>query len=111
MARTVVVTGGASGIGRVIAERFANAGYGVHIFDIDAEAVAMAQSDNAAFSGTVGDVSVAADVEADFLRFISMRSKVAPQDIADMAVFLCSEGASRVTGQVIAVDGHSEWER
>lgn len=253
MARTVVVTGGASGIGRVIAERFADAGYRVHIFDINAEAVAMALGDNAAFSGTVGDVSVAADVaagmrdaeaamghvgvlvndaaipgprapveempdeewdrtmrvnlygpflwtkavvpgmkarregsivnistgsvrtlplnrsvynvskwgvegltktaarelgpwnvrvnaiqpgmvnnermravvqriadqegrpagevEAEFLQFISMRSKVEPEDIADMAVFLCSEGASRVTGQVVAVDGHIEWEQ
>ncbi len=253
MARTVVVTGGASGIGRVIAKRFADAEYSVHIFDINARAVAMALSDNAAFSGTVGDVSVAADVaagmrdaeaamgqvdvlvndaaipgprapveempddewdrtmrvnlygpflwtkavvpgmkvrregsivnistgsvrtlplnrsvynvskwgvegltktaarelgpwnvrvnaiqpgmvnnermrgvvqriadqegrpaaevEAEFLQFISMRSKVEPEDIADMAVFLCSEGASRVTGQVIAVDGHIEWEQ
>ncbi|MYJ18885.1 MAG: SDR family oxidoreductase [Gemmatimonadetes bacterium] len=253
MARTVVVTGGASGIGRVIAQRFADAGYRVHIFDINADAVRQALSENAAFSGTVGDVSVPAhvtrgmrdaeeamggvdvlvndaaipgprapveempddewdrtmrvnlygpflwtkavvtgmkarregsivnistgsvrtlplnrsvynvskwgvegltktaarelgpwnvrvnaiqpgmvnnermrmivqriadqegrstpEVEDEFLQFISMRCKVEPQDIADMAVFLSSEGASRVTGQVIAVDGHIEWEQ
>lgn len=253
MARTVVVTGGASGIGRVIAQRFAGAGYRVHIFDISAEAVSQALSETDAFSGTVGDVSVpadvargmreaeeamgrvdvlvndaaipgprapveempddewdrtmrvnlygpffwtkavvpgmkarregsivnistgsvrtlplnrsvynvskwgvegltktaarelgpwnvrvnaiqpgmvnnermrgivqriadqegrsAAEVETEFLQFISMRCKVEPEDIADMAVFLASEGASRVTGQVIAVDGHIEWEQ
>ena len=253
MARTVVVTGGASGIGRVIAQRFAEGGYLVHIFDINAGAVAQALSENATFSGTVGDVSLhqdvargmrdataamgrvdvlvndaaipgprapveempddewdrtmrvnlygpflwtkqvvpgmkarrggsivnistgsvrtlplnrsvynvskwgvegltktvarelgpwkirvnaiqpgmvnnermrgivqriadqegrpAAEVEAEFLQFISMRCKVEPEDIADMAVFLSSEGARHVTGQVIAVDGNIEWEQ
>ncbi|WP_375230793.1 SDR family oxidoreductase [Roseobacter sp. S98] len=38
----------------------------------------------------------------------SMRRFVEAQDIADMAVFLGSEAARSVTGQVIAVDGHTE---
>jgi len=38
----------------------------------------------------------------------SMRSFVEAMDIADMAVFLGSEAARRVSGQVIAVDGHTE---
>jgi enoyl-[acyl-carrier-protein] reductase (NADH) len=38
----------------------------------------------------------------------SMRAFVAAQDIADMAVFLGSEQARMVSGQVIAVDGHTE---
>lgn len=38
----------------------------------------------------------------------SMRTFVRASDVADMAVFLASEGAARVSGQVIAVDGHTE---
>jgi len=38
----------------------------------------------------------------------SMRCFVASEDVANMAVFLASKGARRVSGQVIAVDGHTE---
>ena len=38
----------------------------------------------------------------------SMRSFVTASDVADMAVFLASPAARRVSGQVIAVDGHTE---
>ncbi len=38
----------------------------------------------------------------------SMRTFVRAEDIADMAVFLASSGAQRVSGQVISVDGHTE---
>jgi enoyl-[acyl-carrier-protein] reductase (NADH) len=37
-----------------------------------------------------------------------MRSFVEARDIADMAVFLGSDQARMVSGQVIAVDGHTE---
>ena len=38
----------------------------------------------------------------------SMRRFVEAQDIANMAVFLGSDAARLVSGQVIAVDGHTE---
>ncbi|MCZ4257159.1 SDR family oxidoreductase [Sulfitobacter sp. G21635-S1] len=38
----------------------------------------------------------------------SMRSFVEARDVAEMAVFLASDAARRVSGQVIAVDGHTE---
>ncbi len=38
----------------------------------------------------------------------SMRTWVTAEDIAAMAVFLASPGARRVSGQIIAVDGHTE---
>lgn len=44
------------------------------------------------------------------LGFISMRTRVRPEDIANMALFLASDAAAHVTGQAIAVDGNVEWE-
>ena len=38
----------------------------------------------------------------------SMRRLVSPTDIANMAVFLASDAAQLVSGQAIAVDGHTE---
>jgi NAD(P)-dependent dehydrogenase (short-subunit alcohol dehydrogenase family) len=39
-----------------------------------------------------------------FLETTSMRSTVSAQDIANMALFLCSEAGARITGQAIPVD-------
>lgn len=52
-----------------------------------------------------------AEAEAGFLDFISMRSKVQPEEIANLAVFLASPAARHITGQLIGVDGNIEWEQ
>lgn len=49
-------------------------------------------------------------LEQTFLDYISMRTKVQPEDIANMAVFLASEKARFITGQLVSVDGNIEWE-
>ena len=46
-------------------------------------------------------------VRSGYVSGTSMQSFVRPSDIADMAVFLSSPKAQHVTGQVIAVDGHT----
>jgi NAD(P)-dependent dehydrogenase (short-subunit alcohol dehydrogenase family) len=43
-----------------------------------------------------------------YLRQTSMRTFITADDVANMAVFLASEGAARVSGQVIAIDGYTE---
>jgi NAD(P)-dependent dehydrogenase (short-subunit alcohol dehydrogenase family) len=37
-----------------------------------------------------------------------MMKLIRPEDIAEMAVFLASEKAALISGQVIAVDGHTQ---
>ena len=46
-------------------------------------------------------------VYAGYAGGTSMGRFIQASDIADMAVFLGSEGAQMVSGQVIAVDGHT----
>lgn len=48
--------------------------------------------------------------ERKFLEFVSMRTKVSPQDVAELILFLASDAARHITGQIIAVDGGVEWE-
>jgi len=37
-----------------------------------------------------------------------MLKLVRPEDVAEMAVFLASDKATLISGQVIAVDGHTQ---
>jgi len=57
----------------------------------------------AAEKGTTRDA-----IYAGYTSGVSMKTFVWPEDIAEMAAFLASDGARFVSGQVIAVDGHTE---
>jgi len=48
--------------------------------------------------------------EAEFLRFVSMKTWIQPSEVADLAVFLTSDKGRHITGQEIGVDGLIEWE-
>jgi NAD(P)-dependent dehydrogenase (short-subunit alcohol dehydrogenase family) len=51
------------------------------------------------------------DAETEFLKYISLKSWIAPNEIADTAYYLASNQARHITGQEIAVDGNCEWEQ
>jgi enoyl-[acyl-carrier-protein] reductase (NADH) len=48
------------------------------------------------------------EVYDGYARGTSMRSFVTAQDVANTAVFLGSDAARLISGQTIAVDGHTE---
>lgn len=50
----------------------------------------------------------AVEIEAQYSQGVSLRRFVSPEDIADMAIFLASDAARQITGQAMAVDGHTE---
>jgi NAD(P)-dependent dehydrogenase (short-subunit alcohol dehydrogenase family) len=57
------------------------------------------------------DAGISVDeVRKQELQFVSMRSMVEMQEVAQMILYLTSEHAVHVTGQVISVDGNHEWE-
>jgi len=49
-------------------------------------------------------------MKESLLRFISMRTMIEPEELADMVLFLASDKARHVTGQIIEVSGLVEWE-
>lgn len=49
-----------------------------------------------------------ADIRDLYVRGVSLRSWVTQPDIADMALFLASPMGAKISGQAMAVDGHTE---
>lgn len=71
--------------------------------------------DNQRFKNVIGRIAEQSgrryeEVEQEQLQYISMRTKISPAELADMVLFLCSDSAKHVTGQLIGVDGNLEWE-
>ena len=47
-------------------------------------------------------------IRQTYLRQTSLRTFVRPEDVASLALFLCSDAGARISGQSLAVDGHTE---
>ncbi|HIL20284.1 MAG TPA: SDR family oxidoreductase, partial [Candidatus Thioglobus sp.] len=48
------------------------------------------------------------EIRENYVKGVSMKTWVDASDIADMAVFLASNKAAKVSGQVISIDGNTE---
>lgn len=52
---------------------------------------------------------IAADeIRAAYQKQVSMQTFIDPHEIADMAVFICSDKGRSISGQALSVDGHTE---
>jgi NAD(P)-dependent dehydrogenase (short-subunit alcohol dehydrogenase family) len=51
------------------------------------------------------------ELRAEMTEFISLRCMIEPVEIANMALFLCSEAGRHISGQAIGVCGNVEYER
>ena len=49
-----------------------------------------------------------ADVRAQYVSGVSLRSWVTVDDLADTVLYLASPAASKISGQILAIDGHTE---
>jgi NAD(P)-dependent dehydrogenase (short-subunit alcohol dehydrogenase family) len=49
------------------------------------------------------------ELREQWVRGCSLRTFVTPDDVAAMILFLCSEHGARISGQAVAVDGHTEF--
>ena len=82
-------------------------------FNIRANAICPGSVEGPRLDGVIEREAVAKGVHAEEIREAyaagtSMRRLVSPADIANMAVFLASDAARLISGQAIAVDGHTE---
>jgi len=48
------------------------------------------------------------EVHANYVKGNSMRVLIEPEEIANLARFLCAETSTHITGQALSIDGHTE---
>lgn len=94
--RRVLVTAGAAGIGRVIAEAYRAAGASVHICDVDAVAVEQTRGELPDVSCTVTDVADPAAVDAMF--------GVAAQTLGGLDILINNAGIAGPTAGIADIE-------
>jgi NAD(P)-dependent dehydrogenase (short-subunit alcohol dehydrogenase family) len=100
--KRVLVTAGAGGIGRAIAETFADAGARVHVCDVSTEALAALRKARPEITQTVADVSELADVDR---LFVDVR-----RELGGLDVLVNNAGIAGPTGKVEDISP-ADWNR
>ena len=100
--KRVIVTAGARGIGRKMADSFAACGAHVHICDIDPAALATALAENPALTGSVTDVSDEAQVNTMFDEALAQ--------LGGIDILINNAGVSGLAG-VIEDTQIADWEK
>ena len=105
--KIALITGGASGIGKAIALRFAREGAGVAIADINIEEGKRTcnEIENIDRSAMAVEVDVSDEESVQHAVQEVLKRFGEPDEVAGAALFLCSSDASYITGQILAVDG------
>ncbi|MDZ7769052.1 MAG: SDR family NAD(P)-dependent oxidoreductase [Woeseiaceae bacterium] len=88
----VLITGGASGIGRAIADSYLELGHRVHVCDADPDAVAACRESMQGATASVADISSADDVAA---LFDDVKRTQGGLDVLNNAVGIGVDGAGR----------------
>ena len=100
--KRVLVTAGAAGIGRAIAQTFLEHGARVHICDVDAQALAAARKEMPAATQTRADVASTADVDRLF--------EDVARSLGGLDVLVNNAGVAGPTAKVEDIEP-ADWER
>jgi NAD(P)-dependent dehydrogenase (short-subunit alcohol dehydrogenase family) len=84
-------------------------------FNISCNAILPGLINNARAERVISSVAKAqgislAEAQIRALAYTSMRCMIEPSEIAALASYLCSDLGHKISGQLIALDGNSEWE-
>ena len=99
---TVLITGGANGIGGVMADRFLGEGHRVHISDIDGNAISDFLAGRNGVTASVGDVACVADVDRVFEDLV--------ETYGGLDVLINNAGIAGPTAQTEDIDP-DDWDR
>ena len=123
--KKIIISAGASGIGLATAKVCLSRGAYVYLCDIDNKSLnklnkhPLINKRLFKYNCDASDESQVLDlfkkinkktkkIEKDFISMSSMKKWILEEDIGKMCAFLISDDSSKVSGQVISVDGHTE---